>query len=146
MHRRSDTMTEDAMIAATAKVHRLTVVTRNAAHGSHPLAGGGHFAAFSNIIGAFGGYFSSPFEEIVDLGENRFKAQKRDGSYTYGPLELYFAGLIPPEDVPDFWVAFDGECTSPERPWTNEWAERTGEVLEGTPDSEWSGLDSWPIT
>ena len=29
MHRRSDTMTEDAMIAATATVHRLIVVTRN---------------------------------------------------------------------------------------------------------------------
>ena len=29
MHRRSDTMTEDAMIAATAKLHRLIVVTRN---------------------------------------------------------------------------------------------------------------------
>ena len=29
MHRRSDTMTEDAMIAATAMLHRLTVVTRN---------------------------------------------------------------------------------------------------------------------
>ncbi len=29
MHRRSDTMTEDAMIAATATVHRLTVVKRN---------------------------------------------------------------------------------------------------------------------
>ena len=29
MHRRSDTFTEDAMIAATAIVHRLTVVTRN---------------------------------------------------------------------------------------------------------------------
>ena len=29
MHRRTDTMTEDAMIAATAKLHRLTVVTRN---------------------------------------------------------------------------------------------------------------------
>ena len=29
MHRRSDAMTEDAMIAATATVHRLTVVTRN---------------------------------------------------------------------------------------------------------------------
>ena len=28
-HRRSDTLTEDAMIAATALVHRLTVVTRN---------------------------------------------------------------------------------------------------------------------
>lgn len=29
MHRNSDTITEDAMIAATAIVHRLTVVTRN---------------------------------------------------------------------------------------------------------------------
>ena len=29
MHRSSDTLYEDAMIAATAKVHKLTVVTRN---------------------------------------------------------------------------------------------------------------------
>ena len=29
MHRKSDALTEDAMIAATARVHRLTVVTRN---------------------------------------------------------------------------------------------------------------------
>jgi predicted nucleic acid-binding protein len=29
MHRRSDTLLEDAMIAATAAVHNLTVVTRN---------------------------------------------------------------------------------------------------------------------
>ena len=29
IHRRSDTLSEDAMIAATAKVHRLMVVTRN---------------------------------------------------------------------------------------------------------------------
>ena len=29
MHRQSDTITEDAMIAATAKINRLTVVTRN---------------------------------------------------------------------------------------------------------------------
>lgn len=29
MHRRSDTLSEDAMIAATARVHGLTVVTRN---------------------------------------------------------------------------------------------------------------------
>ena len=29
MHRKSDTLTEDAMIAATAIVHRLTVLTRN---------------------------------------------------------------------------------------------------------------------
>ena len=31
MHRKSDTVYEDAMIAATAKVHGLTVVTRNGA-------------------------------------------------------------------------------------------------------------------
>lgn len=31
MHRRSDTLYEDAMIAAIAKVHNLTVVTRNVA-------------------------------------------------------------------------------------------------------------------
>lgn len=30
MHRRSDALIEDAMIAATAEVHNLTVVTRNA--------------------------------------------------------------------------------------------------------------------
>ena len=80
-----------------------------AAYGSLPMVSGAHFTAFSNIFGAFGGAFSSPYEEIVDLGENRFKAERRDWSYTYGPLELYFAGLVPPEDVPDFWVAIDGE-------------------------------------
>jgi toxin FitB len=31
MHRQSDTLYEDAMIAAIAKIHRLTVVTRNVA-------------------------------------------------------------------------------------------------------------------
>lgn len=31
MHRRSDTLYEDAMIAATARVHQLVVVTRNVA-------------------------------------------------------------------------------------------------------------------
>ena len=31
MHTRSDTLYEDAMIAATARVHKLTVVTRNVA-------------------------------------------------------------------------------------------------------------------
>ncbi len=80
-----------------------------AAYGSLPMVSGAHFTAFSNIFGAFGGAFSSPYEEIVDLGDNRFKAEKRGWSYRYGPLELYLAGLVPPEDVPDFWVAIDGE-------------------------------------
>lgn len=35
MHRRSDTLYEDAMIAATAKRHKLTVVTRNTSDFAH---------------------------------------------------------------------------------------------------------------
>lgn len=35
MHRQSDTLYEDAMIAAIAKVHHLTVVTRNVSDFSH---------------------------------------------------------------------------------------------------------------
>ena len=35
MHRKSDTLYEDAMIAATAKVHGLTVATRNVADFAH---------------------------------------------------------------------------------------------------------------
>ena len=81
-----------------------------AAYGSHPMARGeGHFTDFSNILGAFGGDFSSPFGEIVELGENRFQATRAGWYYSYGPLELYLAGLVPPEDVPDFWVAIDGK-------------------------------------
>ncbi|MDE0377185.1 MAG: S-layer homology domain-containing protein [bacterium] len=84
------------------------VMHRWAAYGHHPLAHGSHFADFSNIFGAFGGEFSSSFDQIVDLGDGQFRADKQEWSYTYGPLELYFAGLIPSEEVPDFWVAVDG--------------------------------------
>lgn len=49
MHRRSDTITEDAMIAATAVVHRLIVVTRNVRDFSQ-----------------FGVDLHNPFESVVE--------------------------------------------------------------------------------
>ncbi|MFM9101404.1 MAG: type II toxin-antitoxin system VapC family toxin [Cyanobium sp.] len=51
MHRKSDTLYEDAMIAAIAKVHHLTVVTRNVADFTqfavpllNPFSGGGELS------------------------------------------------------------------------------------------------------
>ena len=49
-HRRSDTLLEDAMIAATAMVHRLTIVTRNV-----------------RDFDQFGVDFLNPFEHESDL-------------------------------------------------------------------------------
>ncbi len=122
------------------------VLHRWATYGTHPLAEQGHSAKFSNIYGAFGGYFSSPFEEIVDLGGGRFRAQKVPWHYTYGPLELYFAGLVPPEDVPNFWVAMDGKwideeagifsATSIEQYTISDVIAEYGERVPGASDSQ----------
>ena len=43
-----------------------------------------------------------------DLGDGRY-SHEFSTSFVYCPIELYLAGLIPPEDVPDFRIAVDGE-------------------------------------
>ena len=73
------------------------------------VSDGAHWLTFGNMGGIMdGGFFTTPFEEIVDLGDGQYSAEFliRRG---YSPLELYLAGFIPPEDVPEFWVAADGE-------------------------------------
>ena len=74
---------------------------------------GPHWFEVSNAYGVLdGGYVAVPFDEIVALGGDRYSVTPPPpGTWvnTFGPLELYLAGFIPPEEVPDFWVAPDAE-------------------------------------
>ncbi len=84
---------------------------RWAAFLGEPLSDG-HWNGKSNIRGSLGGVFRSDFEEIVDLGGGRYTGAKDPidpKENPYPPLELYLAGFVPPEEVPDVWVAVDGE-------------------------------------
>ena len=67
---------------------------------------------FSNINGYLWGY---PDSLITDHGNSQYSAKVPYGpenTYTvgsqtvYAPLELYLAGLIPPDEVPDIWTAY----------------------------------------
>ena len=76
-----------------------------------PTAVGGHWG-FSSAAGQLGGF---ELGNLVELGDGRYAAG-RFGTFAnggnrpaYSPIELYFAGYIPPEEVPDLWVAADGE-------------------------------------
>ena len=84
---------------------------RWAAFLGEPLSDG-HWNGASNIRGSLGGVFTSDFEEIVDLGGGRYTGAKDPVDpmeRPYPPLELYLAGFIPPEEVPDIWVGVDRE-------------------------------------
>ena len=68
---------------------------------------------FSSAHGQLGGF---SLRDLVHLGGDRYTVQSFFGtvanggnSLPYSPIELYLAGLIPPDDVPDLWVAEDGE-------------------------------------
>ena len=67
---------------------------------------------FSSANGALGGF---DIASLVDHGGGRYTAGNFDpdnrvfGVGPYSPIELYLAGFIPPEEVPDLWVAEDGE-------------------------------------
>ncbi len=67
---------------------------------------------FSSADGMHGGF---DIKELVDHGGGRYSAGRfsRVGylahTQPYSPIELYLMGLAPPEEVPDLWVAEDGE-------------------------------------
>ena len=71
---------------------------------------------FSSANGHLGGF---DIDTLLDLGSGRWSARGaggldpfgtggKFGAGPYSPIELYFAGLALPEEVPDLWVAEDG--------------------------------------
>ena len=50
--------------------------------------------------------------ELIDLGDGKFSIGRwptTTNPVVYSPIELYLAGFIPPEDVPDLTIAEDGK-------------------------------------
>ena len=90
----------------------------------------GHWG-FSSARGQLGGFRR---EDLADLGGGRWSAgvfhtnrsvglsgQPHTGNHApYAPFELYLAGLVGPEDVPDLWVAPEGRWTE-ERTAAGHW-------------------------
>ena len=66
---------------------------------------------FSSANGQLGGFDRA---NLVDHGGGQYSAGgfglvgNGGNTVPYSPIELYFAGLIPPSEVPDLWVAEDG--------------------------------------
>ena len=82
-----------------------------------PTSHGVHWG-FTSANGQLGGFDIATLE---DLGNGRWAAGRQSGLYPFGlvgirgpysPIELYLAGLAPPEEVPDLWVARDGAWQS----------------------------------
>ena len=59
---------------------------------------------FSTANGLLGGF---PDTSLVDHGDGRYSGRSLYDK-PFGPIELYLAGLIPPEEVPNIWIA-EGE-------------------------------------
>ena len=78
-----------------------------------PSISWGHWG-LSSGHGILGGF---DIATLVKHENGRYSAQSKTwpgfygsgGQPPYSPIELYLAGLIPPEEVPDLWVAEDGE-------------------------------------
>ena len=70
---------------------------------------------FSSANGQLGGF---DLANLVEHGGGKYSAgdfgtnANGGNSLPYSPIELYLAGLIPPSQVPDLWVAKDGARTN----------------------------------
>ena len=87
---------------------------------------------FSSANGQLGGF--DP-DDLVDLGDGRYAAGEFSPAANplvpYGPLELYLAGWVPAEEVPDLWVARDVS-------WTGERDAGGGRVFSSSEPETWT--------
>ena len=86
---------------------------------------------FSSANGVLGGF---DLADLVHLGNGRYTAGRFEGwgnDAPYSPIELYLAGMIPPEQVPDLWVANDGR-------WLNEWDDSGNRLFAASNVETWS--------
>ena len=89
---------------------------------------------FSSANGQLGGFDHA---NLIDHGGGRYSAgsfgtfANGGNSLPYSPIELYFAGLIPPSEVPALWVAEDGA-------WSNEQTDSGYQIFTASQVSTWS--------
>ena len=83
------------------------------------IPGGPHWGFSSS-----GGYLDCfNISNMIDHGDGTFSAPNpfhARSSEQYSPIELYLAGYIPPEEVPDFQTAEDGDWVLDERGYPAE--------------------------
>ena len=83
------------------------------------VSDGSHWNGMSNVFGHLGGWYRVPYDVIVELGEGLYSSEPEHHAKSgFSHLELYVAGFIPPEDVPEFWVALDAEWVELPRVFT----------------------------
>ena len=98
---------------------------------------------FSSVGGQLGGFKR---DELNFLGDGRYSAgdfwpHVAIKSTPYSPLEMYLAGWLPPDEVPDVWVAEDGSwliqgATEEER--KNQRDEDGNKIFTANKISTWS--------
>ena len=89
---------------------------------------------FSSANGQLGGF---DLDNLVNHGGGRYSAGRfgtvanGGNSVPYSPIELYLAGFIPPWEVPDLWVAKDGQ-------WTDERDASDNRIFSASDIETWS--------
>ena len=106
----------------------------------------GHWG-FSSVNGQLGGF---DINKLVELDDGKYSAglfginANFGNSLPYAPLELYLAGWISADEVPDTWVAEDGEFQFVANP-DNHVVKKQQTGPEGSPIFKATHVSTWSI-